>query len=151
MPALKYDYNIEEQAQNLPKKAGYKSVPIKDDRERKSVSQRSSKEKVLALNFALVCLGGAIAIVFIAVYSLVAVSETRLANLHSHISDLNYENIDLENKLENVKSYYSVDTKVSSNASFEKAKNVIEVEQVDAKMVPHQEHEGSNLNTVTGF
>ena len=151
MPALKYNYNIEEQIQNLPKRARYKTVPITEEDKRVKRAPKTVQEKVLALNFALVCLGGAVAIAFIAIYSLVALSETRLANLHSEISDLNYENIDLENKLENVKSYYSVDTKVSSNASFEKAKNVIEVEQVDPKAVPHQEPQGSNLNTVTGF
>ena len=149
MPALKYNYNIEEQIKTLPKKAKYKTVPIK--KERVAKAPKTAQEKVLILNYALVCLGGVVAVVFIAIYSLVAVSETKLANLHSEISDLNYENIDLENKLENVKSYYSVDTKVSSNASFEKAKNVIEVEQVNAKTVQHQEHQGSSLNTVTGF
>lgn len=151
MPAVKYNYNIEEQVQQLPKRARYKTVPIGDNGKRVRRAPKNAQEKVLALNFALVCLGGIISIAFIAMYSLVSLSETRLANLHSEISDLNYENIDLENKLENVKSYYSVDTKVSSNASFEKAKNVIEVEQVDAKAVQHQEPKGSNLNTVTGF
>lgn len=150
MPALKYDYNIEEQVKKAPKKTRYKSVPIapKKSQNRKPKTQQ---EKILALNFVLLCFGAVIAIVFVTVYSAVAISETRLANLHSQISELNYENIDLENKLENVKSYYSVDTKVSSNASFEKAKNVIEVEQIDAKAVEHQEPKGSNLNTVTGF
>ena len=149
MPALKYNYNIEEQLNTLPKKAKYKTVPI--TKEKNQVRPKSNQEKILRLNYALVCFGGVVAIAFIAIYSMVALSETRLANLHSEISDLNYENIDLENKLENVKSYYSVDTKVSSNASFEKAKNVIEVEQVNAKTVQHQEPQGSTLNTVTGF
>lgn len=151
MPAVRYNYNIEEQVQNLPQKARYKTVPIGDKRQQVRRAPKTVQEKVLALNFALVCLGGVVAIVFIAIYSLVALSETKLANLHSEISDLNYENIDLENKLENVKSYYSVDTKVSSNASFEKAKNVLEVEQVNVKTVQHQEPKGSSLNTVTGF
>ena len=152
MPVLKYNYTIEEQVKDLPKKAKYKTVPISDNKTRpETLSKKSSQEKILALNYALVCLGGVIALAFIGIYSLVALSETRLANLHSEISDLNYENIDLENKLENVKSYYSVDTKVSSNASFEKAKNVIEVEQVSAKTIQHEVPKGSNLNTVTGF
>ena len=151
MPAVKYDYIVEEQKQNSPQKSRYQSMPVQKEDRQVRRSAKTVNEKVLALNFALVCLGGVIAVVFIAIYSLVAVSETKLANLHSEISDLNYENIDLENKLENVKSYYSVDTKVSSNASFEKAKNVIEVEQVDAKTVQHQEPLGNNLNTVTGF
>ncbi|MCR4881431.1 MAG: hypothetical protein K6A44_05705 [bacterium] len=151
MPAVKYNYNVEEQVQDLPKRAKYKTAPNRDNNQQVRRVPKTTQEKVLAFDFALVCLGAVVAFVFIVIYSFVATSETRLANLHSEISNLNYENIDLENKLENVKSYYSVDTKVSSNASFEKAKNVIEVEQIDAKTVEHQEPKGSNLNTVTGF
>ena len=151
MPALKYDYEVEEQ-ESKQRKKHYKTVPIKDksDESRQRV-KKSPKERVMILNFALLCIGGFFAITFVAIYSIVAVSETRLANLHSQISELNYENIELENKLENVKSYYSVDTKVSSNAAFEKAKNVLEVDQVDARIIEHNEPINSNLNTVTGF
>ena len=76
---------------------------------------------------------------------------TKLANLHTKISELNYENIELENKLENVKSYYSVDTKVSNTADFEKAKNVLEVNHVGIETTEHKKTKNSNLNTVTGF
>ncbi len=150
MPAIKYNY-IEEQIQELPKKAKYKSLPTHDKKQKVKRVPKTAQEKLIALNVVFVVLGAIVTCAFIAVYSLVAVSEAQLAQLHSEISDLNYDNIDLENKLENVKSYYSVDTKVSSNASFEKAKNVIEVEQVDAKTIQHQEPRGTNLNTVTGF
>ena len=109
------------------------------------------KEKVTKLNFTLLSFAGILTIVFIGIYSVVALSEAKLANLHSKISELNYENTDLENKLENVKSFYSVDNKVSSSDVFEKAKNVLEVNRVDAKMLPHTQPKTNNLNTVTGF
>lgn len=150
MPAVKYNY-IEEQIQDLPKKGKYKSLPIHDKKTGVRRDTRKAPNKLLALNMVIVGMGAIVACAFIVVYSLVALSEAQLSKLHTEISDLNYENIDLENKLENVKSYYSVDTKVSSTNTFEKAKNVLEVEQVNVKAVPHEEPRGTNLNTVTGF
>ncbi len=150
MPAVKYNY-IEEQLQELPQKAKYKSLPIHGKNQKVRRAPKTAQEKLAVLNAVLVTMGAVVAIGFTIVYSLVALSETKLAQLHSEISDLNYENTDLENKLENIKSYYSVDTKVSSSALFDKAKNVIEVEQVDAKAIEHQTPRGTNLNTVTGF
>lgn len=151
MPLLKYDYE-EEHIKPIKKKLKTKQAPAKKTRVQTNARKKlSPQERIAKLNFALLCLGGAITTLFIVLYSIVAVSETTLSNLHNDISDLNYENIELENKLENVKSYYSVDTKVSSNASFEKAKNVIEVNQIDAKTINHKLPQNSNLNTVTGF
>lgn len=150
MPAVKYNY-IEEQLQELPQKAKYKSLPIHGKNQKVRRAPKTAQEKLAVFNAVLVTMGAVVAIGFTIVYSLVALSETKLAQLHSEISDLNYENTDLENKLENIKSYYSVDTKVSSSALFDKAKNVIEVEQVDAKAIEHQTPRGTNLNTVTGF
>ena len=103
------------------------------------------------LNFALLSACGIFTIAFIAIYSIVALSETKIANLHSKIHELNYENIELENKLENVKSFYSVDTKVSNSADFEKAKNVLELNHVNVKTKEHYTPKNKNLNTVTGF
>jgi len=151
MPAVKYSHNYTPiQEQEIPSKGRYQSVPIKKEHENKNV-KKAPKNKIAALNFALISIGCVLTVVFTVIYSIVALSETKLSNLHAQISELNYENIELENKLENVKSYYSVDTKVSSTADFDKAKNVIEVNHVNTKMKPHTEPKTSNLNTVTGF
>ena len=151
MPAYKYshNYDIEEQAQIMPKKKTFKPAikPVKNKKPIKVTQQ----DKVVVLNFTLLLVGCFMTFVFVGIYSMVALSETRLSELHSQISNLNYENIDLENKLENIKSYNSVDTKVTSTATFDKAKNVIEVDKVDAKVIEHSEPKANNLNTVTGF
>lgn len=154
MPAIKYseDYKYAAEPQKeLKRKSSYKTVPIKKVN---LTTTKKTKKNVEAkrnlINFTLVALTGVLTILFIAIYSVVALCETKVAALHSRISDLNYENTDLENKLENVKSFYSVDNKVSSTSDFEKAKKVIEVNRVDAKILPH-ELPKNNLNTVTGF
>ena len=153
MPALKYTQSyIAEPASTPRKQSSYKTSPIKKASTKTKIEpQKAIANNPTALNFALLALGTFFTICFIAVYSIVALSETKLANLHTKISDLNYENIELENKLENVKSYYSVDNKISNSADFEKAKNVLELNHVDVKIKPHHKPKNSNLNTVTGF
>ncbi len=150
MPAVKHSYDYIEEVSE-PKKRSYQAVPIKKTRPEKKPAQKTAADTAMAVNFALLIISGVLAVAFTIVYSFVALSETKLTKLHATISELNYENIDLENKLENVKSYYSVDTKVSSTADFDKAKNVLEVNHVDAKTVQHNDPVLNNLNTVTGF
>ncbi|MCQ2958035.1 MAG: hypothetical protein MJ180_03925, partial [Candidatus Gastranaerophilales bacterium] len=126
--------------------------PIKKENTNKKTNKKTSPENIgLAINITMLICCGIFAFAFVSVYTIVSLSETKLSNLHSKISELNYENIELENKLENVKSYYSVDTKVSSTADFDKAKNVLEVNHVNAKTVEHNEPQTNNLSTVTGF
>lgn len=156
MPAVKYSHSYqykEAVKEQKTRKSSYKTVPLKKEQPKQKTipSKDLHKEKVTKLNFALLSVAGILTIIFIGIYSVVALSEAKLANLHSKISELNYENTDLENKLENVKSFYSVDNKVSSSDVFEKAKNVLEVNRVDAKMLPHSQPKTNNLNTVTGF
>jgi len=152
MPAIKYsqDYNILTEPKKTPVEKKYQSVSDKIDTNRKKI-KKTKTDSVTVLNFVLLSMVGVLTLAFIGVYSFVAINETKLSNLHSQISELNYENIDLENKLENVKSYYSVDTKVASNTDFDKAKNVLEVNHVNAKTLQHSEPKTNNLNTVTGF
>ena len=152
MPAVKYSHNYEEQIQPQRKKNTYQSVPIKKELKNTKTHERKDVHQInTIINFTLLSIGGILTLAFIGIYSIVAISETNLANLHTQISELNYENIELENKLENVKSYYSVDTKVSASTDFDKAKNVIEVNKVDAKTPPHIAPKNDALNTVTGF
>jgi len=151
MPAVKYSHSyVDIHEQELPKKSNRVTSPIKKSRPVQK-SKTSVKQKVDKLNFVLVSASCLFAIAFTAVYSIVAISETKLSNLHSQISEMNYENIELENKLENVKSYYSVDTKVASSADFSKAKHVLEVNHVNAKIIAHNKPKSNHLNTVTGF
>ena len=151
MPAVKYSHSYADiNEQSLPKKSNKVTSPVKKKRPVQK-TKISAKNKVDKLNFVLVSASCIFAMAFTAVYSIVALSETKLSNLHSQISELNYENIELENKLENVKSYYSVDTKVATSADFSKAKHVLEVNHVNAKITPHHKPKSNHLNTVTGF
>lgn len=154
MPAVKYSHSYDNIVpnENVRPKRTYQTSPAKKSSVKVNKKVKNvAKNKKTALNFALLSLCGVFTIIFIAIYSVVALSETKLTNLHSQIHELNYENIELENKLEKIKSYYSVDTKVASNNVFEKAKNVLELNHLDAKQVYHAKPNNNHLNTITGF
>ena len=152
MPAVKYQEQYTQYAPQPRRESQYKTSPIKKEVVKVKIDAKKSIAKnPTALNFVLLSVVTFLAICFVVVYSIVALCETKLTNLHTKISELNYENIELENKLENVKSFYSVDTKVSNSADFEKAKNVLELNHVNVKTKEHYTPKNKNLNTVTGF
>ncbi len=152
MPAVKYSHNYEEKIQPQRKKNAYHSVPIKKEAQSTKTNKSKNINQVRnIINFTLLSFGSILTLVFIGIYSVVAVSEAKLTTLYTQVNNLNYKNIELENKLENVKSYYSVDNKVSASADFDKAKNIIEVNKVDAKTPAHKTPKNNALNTVTGF
>ncbi len=151
MPALKYaQQEIQEIQEN------YTTSPIKREVTKVKKEQRkphkTREQLVLMLNTAFLVLIGVFSVGFLIIYSLVAVKEDKLASLHSKINELNYENIELENKLENVKSYYSVDNKVAESNTLDKAKKVIEIDTLNQKeVIHHHPNLNNNLNTATGF
>ena len=149
MPAVKYSHNYTS-LDDLQNVQSYQTSPIKKEKSEKK-QKKKAKDIGLTINYAMLGVCSVLTVAFVSVYTIVSLDETKLANLHSKISEKNYENIELENKLENVKSYYSIDTKVSSTADFDKAKNVLEVNHMNTKQVQHNEPVVNNLSTVTGF
>ncbi len=152
MPALKYAQ------QEIQENNNYSTSPIKRDVEvvkvnKENKKQHKSREQlVLMLNTAFLVLIGIFSAGFLVIYSMVAIKEDKLASLHSKINELNFENIELENKLENVKSYYSVDNKVAESNTLDKAKKVIEIDTLAQKeVVHHHPNVNNNLSTATGF
>ncbi len=151
MPALKY---AQQEIQEIEE--SYVTSPIKREVTKVNKEQKkphkTREQLVLMLNAAFLILIGIFSVGFLVIYSLVAVKEDKLASLHSKINELNYENIELENKLENVKSYYSVDNKVAESNTLDKAKKVIEINTLNQKeVIHHHPNLNNNLSTATGF
>ena len=153
MPALKYaQQEIKENYNNYSTSPIEKEIEVVKVNKQIKKSKKTREQLVLMLNTALLVMIGVFSIGFLLVYSLVAIKEEKLASLHSKINNLNYENIELENKLENVKSYYSVDNKIAESNTLDKAKNVIEINTLDTKeVVHHHPNLNNSLSTATGF
>ncbi len=60
-------------------------------------------------------------------YYFVTSSEITLNKYRKQVLALNYENVELQNKLDYLKSYYNVDKAMQKQHLLQKAKNVIEV------------------------
>ncbi|MDD3594703.1 MAG: hypothetical protein PHX18_08780 [Candidatus Gastranaerophilales bacterium] len=144
MPALKYvhhEFDIKHEVKKTSERINDAASKAND----------IAHKKATRLNMVLLSGISISAVAFLCVYSLVSLSENRLANLYTHISELNYENIELENKLENIKSFYSVENKVAANTTFDKAKKVIEVEMRDVKEKERVTFKNSSFNSAIGF
>ncbi len=62
-------------------------------------------------------------------YYFVTANEITLNKYRKHTLSLNDENVELQNKLDYLKSYYNVDKAMQKKNLLHKAKNVIEVKQ----------------------
>ena len=60
-------------------------------------------------------------------YYFVSCKEVQLNQISRETLELNYENEDLQNKLDSLQSYYNIDKAVSSTNILERAKQVVEV------------------------
>lgn len=60
-------------------------------------------------------------------YSAVISKEDQLSKLHTKINDINYENVELQNKLDYIKSFYNIDNKVTQANFLKRADSVMEV------------------------
>lgn len=65
-------------------------------------------------------------------YYFVTANEMTLNKLRKETIALNDENTDLQNKLDNLKSYYNVDKTMKSKNLLHKAKDVIEVQETNS-------------------
>ena len=64
---------------------------------------------------------------------------------------MNYENIELENKLENVKSFYSVDDKIAKTNLLNNPEKIIEVEKVDTQSGTLSFNRSFKINSALGY
>ena len=65
-----------------------------------------------------------------ATYTAVVSRESIVKDIHNKTNKIYYENIDLQNSVDNLKSFYAIDNKVSKINFLKKADRVIEVKAV---------------------
>jgi len=64
-------------------------------------------------------------------YYFVSCKEVQLNKISRETLDLNYENEELQNKLDSLQSYYNIDKAVSKTNILERARHVVEVDAID--------------------
>ena len=107
------------------------------------LNEKSYKEMIIQRvnNFLYVALG--VLVLFCVVcYYFVSCKEVQLNQISRETLELNYENDELQNKVDSLQSYYNIDKAVSKTNILERARQVVEV---DAIALPNV-----NLNKKTG-
>lgn len=79
-------------------------------------------------------------------YYFVSCKEVQLNQISRETLELNYENEELQNKVDSLQSYYNIDKAVSKTNILERAKNVVEV---DAAALPNVNFNKINKNRNT--
>ena len=81
-------------------------------------------------NFLYAVLGFLVLFCFVCYY-LVSCKEVQLNQISRETLELNYENDELQNKVDSLQSYYNIDKAVQKTNILERAKEVVEVDAVD--------------------
>ena len=79
-------------------------------------------------------------------YYFVVTSEVKLNKIRKEALALSYENEDLQNKLDNLQSYYNIDKKISKSNVLQRATQVMELSAADIPKVRFENNEQSNSN-----
>lgn len=92
------------------------------------VKEKSYKELVIArVNSFLCALLGFLVLVCLVSYYFVTMGEVKLNQIRKETLALNYENEDLQNKLDNLQSFYNVDMAVARSNMLQRATKVVEL------------------------
>ncbi len=92
------------------------------------VKEKSYKEMAVArVNTFLCSVLGFLVLVCLVSYYFVTTSEVSLNQIRKETLALNYENEDLQNKLDNLQSYYNIDKAVTRSNMLQRATKVVEI------------------------
>lgn len=95
------------------------------------LNEKPYKEMIITRvnNFLYILLGTLVAFCFVCYY-FVSCKEVQLNKISRATLELNYENDELQNKIDSLQSYYNIDKAVSKTNFLERAKQVVEVNAI---------------------
>ena len=97
------------------------------------LNEKPYKEMIITRvnNFLYILLGALVLFCFVCYY-FVSCKEVQLNQISRATLELNYENDELQNKIDSLQSYYNIDKAVSKTNFLQRAKQVVEVNTIDA-------------------
>jgi len=110
-----------------------------------------SKPVILKINFILAI--ALTVVVFLSMISYLGVisKENKIKNFHALTHKLNYENIELQNKVDYLKSFYAIDGKVQKIDFLKKADKVMEVKKRTSIPVMFKKNDFFDVTSVSGY
>ena len=114
------------------------------------VNEKSYKEIVIQrVNNCLCAVLGFLVVFCLTCYYFVSCKEVQLNQISRETLELNYENEELQNKVDSLQSYYNIDKAVSKTNILERARHVVEV---DAIALPNVDFKSKNKGAmVVGY
>ena len=112
------------------------------------VKEKSYKEMVIArVNSFLCALLGFLVLVCLVRYYFVTMGEVKLNQIRKETLALNYENEDLQNKLDNLQSFYNVDMAVARSNMLQRATKVVELSAAKLPSVRFENQDSAQKKT----
>lgn len=116
------------------------------------VSEKPYKELIIArVNTFLYTVLGILVLFCVVCYYFVSCKEVQLNQISRDTLELNYENDELQNKVDSLQSYYNIDKAVSKTNILERAKQVVEVDATDLPNVNFKSGNKSKRTFVVGY
>lgn len=84
-------------------------------------------------------------------YSMVAAKESAVSAIHSKTNEINYENIDLQNKVELAKSLNNINNKIQKVDYLKKADKVLEVKAFATTPIVKKDLDKTKIQPVSGY
>ena len=111
------------------------------------VKEKSYKELVIArINAFLCAMLAFLVMVCLVSYYFVTMGEVSLNQIRKETLALNYENEDLQNKLDNLQSYYNVDMAVAKSNILQRATKVVELSAAQIPSVNFENRDNNQKN-----
>lgn len=103
------------------------------------VKEKSYKEIIIArINAALCGMLAFLVLACLVSYYFVVINEVKLQKISKETIALNYENSDMQNKLDNLQSFSNVDFEISKTNRLQRAQQVIELSAADLPAVDYK-------------
>ena len=84
-------------------------------------------------------------------YYFVSCKEVQLTKISRETLELNYENDELQNKVDSLQSYYNIDKAVSKANILERAKQVVEIDAIDLSAYKINKKENSKRRVLVTY
>ncbi|MBR1617138.1 hypothetical protein IJ670_03215 [bacterium] len=116
------------------------------------LDEKPYKEIIIQrINNFLYCVLGILVLFCFVCYYFVSCKEVQLKRISRETLELNYENDDLQNKLDGLQSYYKIDQAVSKANILERAHRVVEVDAIDLPNLDLKKQKDGKHNVVVSY
>lgn len=106
---------------------------------------------VFKFNRFLSCVLGVSILISVVSYSMVIAKENAIIAYHNQANDVNYDNIELQNKVDYARSFYNVNEKIAKVSFLKKPDKVLEVKAITPAPVVVSSTDKVEVQPISGY